>query len=244
MKRTISFSQNDGYSQSQRSRPNPVRTKKSFKKPSRVSSSVQRAVDRALSRRSETKMCSNISYELGLTTLSYGSLYKAPTPAQGVGDQQRIGNKVHPVGLSVKTMYHLTSTTATECWVRQLVLQVHEGSEITDAEVLASLFEGTAGQDIAADGTLKDSLRKINRQRFRVLKDDQLILAAEGHNNRVAWTKNYYKLGGTMTFHDNVAAQPVHDRYVIITIPMEADGDESVGTTIELSYAMDFYYKE
>lgn len=206
-----------------------------------MSAAVERAVEKLIKKNTETKIVTNNNYELGLTTLSTGTVYDIVTPLNGSGANQRVGNRIQPVGIGIKTLYH--TLTSTEALVRQLVLEVKQGYEITNTEVLSSLFESQSGADIGVDGTLRDAMRKVNREMFRVLKDDVLIFA-NATAERTKMTRHYFKLSGEMIFSDINSTLGQNKRYVVVTLPMEADGDESLGQTIEFSYNFDFYYKD
>lgn len=170
-----------------------------------------------------------------------------PHPAQGPGSNERIGNKIKPTGLSANVLFN--NNTSENLWVRYMILKINQATE-TDAVILDNLLEGFNGQDTAGDGSLKDLIRKINRETVVVMKDEIFELGGTGsgantQTTSVATRKNYFKLKTPdMTFQDNVSNNPQNFRYITAYMVRRADGDEVLGEVIEVSYNLDFYYKE
>jgi len=80
-------------------------------------------------------------------------------------------------------------------YVRMLVLEVHEGQK-SNQEIEADLYEGTNDQDVAGSGTLVDQVRPINREEFRVIKDELIHLSPREQDMGVASRVFKTKLSG------------------------------------------------
>lgn len=205
-------------------------------------SDLEAAVSKIINRKRETKFKTYVENEIQVNSLS--GIYVRNYPqdlALGPANNERNGNKINPVGIGIRCACHNNASTA--MWLRILVLEVFDGHSTT-AEIIGNLFEGTAGQDVTTDGLTPILIRKVNREQFRVLRDEVLSFPGGSEQPGKAQVfKHYSKLGGTMTYHDEDQAFP-DKRHVVCWQALEADGDESLGSVVETSVALDFYYKD
>jgi len=182
--------------------------------------------------------------ELQLSTLSGSGayVYRWPIPPVGASSNERIGNKIKTTGLSMK--YLLYNPSGVACWVRVLVLKVKEGRQLSDTEIVQELFDGGSAQDVGPAGTLPDLIKRINRERFTVMADKIELVDVSNGGQKVATGTFWRKLNTDMIFADEIQDEAVNQRHVVVFVPLEADGDESLGSTIELTHTMSMYYKD
>jgi len=236
MKRQVTVD-GGGYSKRQKKNPKVYR-----KDTGKMSYGLQRAVNEAILKRSETKMITRNFEEYPSNTLAGNAhVLSYPTPVQGAASFNRIGNKISKVGLVTRLLLNNNSTV--HMYVRMLVLEVHEGQK-SNQEIEADLYEGTNDQDVAGSGTLVDQVRPINREEFRVIKDELIHLSPREQDMGVASRVFKTKLSGQMVFHDSGAALPVAKRYVCVLIIREAPNDVNMGNFVEYSMGQDFIFKE
>ena len=169
-------------------------------------------------------------------------------PQQNDGAASRDGNKIHPVGLKIQTVYDQAG--GERLWVRQLILLVHDGKGQDDASVMNTLFESTAAGitgDIIPTGTVQDVIRKPNRERFTCLRDDivKLVPGSSGSpQHSCEWLKRYIKFprGSETVFSNDSDTQPSNNRIVMVVLPMHVDG--AGNENVDVTYRMDYYYKD
>lgn len=213
-----------------------------------VPTATRTAMQRAIASARETKMSSFASSEVGLTTLvTTNQVYNWNYPASGSDSNQRVGNKVSPTGASLRMVLRNNSSQTILC--RVIVFKVLAGTSKSNQEVWDNLLEQSDGTDGPPSATLGNFIRKVNRESFKVLKDDVLTLGYEtagysSPNPRAVIYKNYFKLSGTDVFHDKGFEPPVNNRLCWAVLPLRADGDESTGESLEMSFACDYYYKD
>lgn len=238
-------SSSEGYSRGSR--------RKSFKKnggykgKNQMSTNVRAIVRQELSRTQETKYIKTQQSEVLMNTLTNAYIFSLDYPLQGVGPANRIGNQIEERGIAVKTLYQ--KPAGDSVWVRQLLLMLKEGGRMTDSVALSVLFESTASGvtgNIPASGTMQDIIRKTNREEITVLRDEIVKLGSQNGNADCQWTKHYIKYPhGTMaSFTNDPADVPVTPRFVMVCLPLEADGDEGLGQNVELSYVFDYYFRD
>lgn len=219
--------------------------KKTKAKPTVPASMLAKAVRRELYKQSETKHVNIIGDEVSLSTIASGTglpLISQPYPAVGPEPNERIGNKIQPVGFSFKAVYW--NQYSYPVMVRRMIIKVQDGT-LSNTEILSNLFEGvTANVDAADGGSMQFLLRKINREGFTCLKDDLITLGINNGGSSLISDKCYVKLTGSQSYRENAATHAMNDRIVVVHLAREGDGDESTGSTIEFSYACDFYYKD
>lgn len=206
---------------------------------------VRTIVQNAIYRESETKMVSAFNNENFVNTIAADvTIHAVPTPAQGVATHERIGNKIKGVGIGSKLLLH-NNAGNTPCWVRCSLLEVFDG-QMTDTEIKSDLFEGTGDSTVSIDGNLVNIIKKYDREFYRVLKDEVIPLHGNTDTDSVKIVSFYKKLKGQeMKFNDQFANQPVGtSRFVWVLYAREADGDEDLGTNVEITSHLDYYFKE
>lgn len=242
------YSQTETYSQTDAAGTKKSRKglrKKSFSKPKMQAGTITKLIRKELYKQAETKHVTQFGSEVTINTLSTGSgihLLSQPYPGVGSSIHQRIGNKIQPVGFSWKAVYHNNNTSEYQ-YVRRLIIQIQDG-EKDNADVTGELFEGTANNDSYDVGNVDSLIRKVNREGFKVLKDDVFDFSPSDGGRRVVIDKCYVKLRGSQMYRDAGVTHAMNDRIVVVHIGRESDADEGIGSVVELSYAMDFYFKD
>lgn len=182
--------------------------------------------------------------EANLSTLSANGayVYRWPVPPVGASSNERIGNKIKMTGLSAK--YLIYNPSSVTIWVRMLVLRVKEGRQLTDTEIVNELYDGGSAQDVGPAGTLPDLIKRINKERFTVLQDKIETIDISNGGQKVAVGTYWRRFNTDMIFADEILDEAVNQRYVMVVVPLEADGDESLGSNFELTHTLSMYYKD
>lgn len=218
--------------------------KRTYNKPTLPPGMLAKAIKKELYKQAETKCVNAYGSEVGISSIATGTgltLNSQPYPAVGADNHQRVGNKIQPVGFSFNSVYW--NSYAYPVFVRRLIIQVYDG-EKSNSEILNELFEGTSNNDSYDVGAIDALIRKTNREGFKCLKDDIIEMGINNGGKSIAVRKCYVKLSGSQTYRDAGVTHATNDRIVVIHLAREGDGDESTGSTIEMSYAMQFYYKD
>lgn len=237
MKRTVTI--DNGPSKRFKTSKNAKATRRSL-----VPQATRSAIQRAISAARETKMVTVNVSEQAISSLTPSfTMYRYPVPNAGSSVHERVGNKISPVGLKLTFLLH-NNNGSYEQYVRLLLIAIPDG-QIADTNVTGAPFESN-GNDATPSGYLHDLIRKTNREEFKVLKDWVVPLGTTTGGQRIFHDKHYIKLGHTpdMVFMDSQPREPQNTRYALLVLNRESDADESVGSSIELSFAMDFYYKD
>lgn len=212
--------------------------------PKGVSAPMRRVVEDAIYRASETKVVCAVASEQSVNTIGAVSVFSVPVPSDGAKGNERIGNKVRCVGIGSKLMFHNNNTSET-IWVRAALLEVKNG-QMTNSQIQSNLFEGTSDQTVGEAGNQFELIRKLDKEYFTVLRDECIPLGPKAESEGIKFLQYYANLKGKdMKFNDSVAIQPVGtSRYVWIVMAREGDADEGIGSVIECTYSLDFYFKE
>lgn len=248
MKRMLSESAH--YESSQPTTKKTYYGPKTYRKKTQAKSSVpysllSKIVKKELKKATETKHVHVAGVESTINTISSGSglnFISQPYPTVGAGPTERVGNKISPVGMSWKGVYY--NAHAYPIIVRRLIVQVEDGEQ-SNSNILLNLFEGDGNNiDTSATGSMHDLVRKVNREGYKVLKDDLIDMGINNGGKSMEVSKVYVKLTGTQTYREAASTHAVNDRIVVIHIAREGDGDESTGSTVEMTSQMDLYYKD
>lgn len=224
-------------------RTRPTYKKRPYVKP--TTAQVRSIVQKAIYRESETKMASVANSEMYINTIAASpAVILVPTPSPGTAGNQRVGNKVKGVGIGSKLLLH-NNASNTACWVRCSLLEVFDG-QMSDEEIKNGMFEGIADSTIGVVGEVGDVIRKYDREIYRVLKDEIVPLNGLNDPGAVHIVNFYKKLSGQeMKFNDQFANAPTgSSKFVWVVYARQANNDESVGTNLELTYSLDYYFKE
>lgn len=225
-----------------------LKRQKSFyaRKPVTVPASVRKAVKAAVNRSRETKMVTNYANEKLINSINASPyLYAFPTPDQGPGSHQRIGNRITPVSLKASVLLHNNSSGGSaDHYVRLMLVKITPGLT-EDGEVFTDFFEGTNGLDTTLNGGVTDMIRPPNKEYLKVISDEVIHLTSYDGGSKVAIRHFDVKIGGEMVFRDNTGGlQPLEARYAFILINREADADEGIGSNVELSHSQVMFYKD
>lgn len=197
----------------------------------------------------ETKMISNYVAESVINTVSASGayVYNFPAPALGTSANQRIGNKIDGVGIKCNLLFN--SNASLPILVRMLILAIPQGTNYTDGEVIANLYDlsipatsvETSG---APTGRVTDINRQINRGELKVIRDQVVPLNSNTVDYSFAQRELYVRTPGRITYPDSDITNPMSTRYVLVLVPRQANDDESTGNTVEVSYVLTTYFKD
>lgn len=202
--------------------------------------SINALVNKAIARTRETKMVTAHTPETGINTLVGSYAFSCPVPAVGAESNKRVGNKIDPTGMALKMLFH--NNTSTSVLVRAVVCEVFDAQQ-TNAQIVETFFE-TTGYDAGVDGTLNDLIRKVNREEVKVMSDEIINLGVLDAGDNVKIVKKWFKLNKQMVFGDSRNIDPITSRYALFLIARQANSDESTGSSLEVSFDFDFYYKD
>lgn len=168
-----------------------------------------------------------------------------PNLQVGSDSDSRDGNSVNLQKIRTNIVYHNQGTTlGSKVYVRELLLRVDAGRFQTDAQVVANIFEGTV--DTAILGDLTDMVKTINQEGIKVmhdkvfqLSDDQATGTLGANASHSIVRKMNDKL---LTYRDSGSADPVNDRYLLLTFLATADGASD--TIVQVTTMNRMWYKD
>lgn len=210
--------------------------------------SIYNTVKRINWKNRETKMISNYVAEQNINTLSTVAFVQGfPSPALGTSANQRVGNKIDGVGIKANILFN--SNASLPVLVRMLILGIPQGTNYTDGEITANLFDlsipGTSGEVSAAPtGRVTDINRQINRNEIKVIRDQVVPLNSNTVDYSFGQRQLYVRTPGRIVFPDSDFTNQMSMRYVLVLIPRQANDDESLGSTVEVSFALTTYFKD
>ncbi len=193
----------------------------------------------------EVKTSSSSSTEVALTTGVVPTYFDFPNMANGTEVNERIGNEITVTRIEAKVLYHNNGTTQNSRPVaREMILLVSGGRYQTDAQLTDNLFEGAV--DSGPLGTPQDLLRTLNTDGIRVLSD-RLIkmgpLGVDAPAEVVKYTQISKVMNKKMIYRDSGTATPVHDRYVLVILPVDPAADGALHT-FEVNTNLRFFYTD
>lgn len=208
---------------------------------------VTRAIRVANWKSRETKMLNVYLDEINLSTIVAGDVRPFPTPALGTAANQRMGNKIDGVGMKLSVIFN--NNASTPVYIRLLILKVRQGDVFNDTAVLQNLLDlsspGTSPETSGGPtGRLSDLNRQINRNEFTVIRDKLICMDGDGQDTGVASEVIYFRTPGRVTYGDSDWLQPISPRYVFVTMCRQANSDENLGSTVEMTYAATNYFKD
>jgi len=182
--------------------------------------------------------------EGSLNTLSLPmSFTEISSVAQGTSASTRNGNQIIARGLNVVGVARNNSTSTT--WLRMLLVGYDTGIDISDPEIFAPLSSGAPATPLTVTG-LNTIYTPIFTPRFRVFADQRFCLGpATGVDGKdTVFLKRYIKLNKKIMFDANTGGQNNQNyRYALVFFCATAD-DDSIGTTMELSYQGEFLFAD
>lgn len=236
--------------------PRPTKRARIASKPKGkyVSVPTRTAIQRAISAARETKECHVNLTEVLLSTIGGNAgagayIFTCPVPNPGTTVVGRIGNRINPISLNIKMMFHNNSGTLINA--RVVVMRVKQGNAITNTGVASGIFNSaTGGQDLTIQGDLSDLIRTIDSSQNAVMYDQVIPLGyiAVGYASaqpKIAIRSIKLKPLTSMVFEDGEAVtDPALNRYVLMVIPRNANGDEDTGSSLEFTYFMEMKFKD
>lgn len=175
-----------------RRRPRRVRPQGGRGRPARLSAPMRAAVRRIVSRAQETKLCTalvenNVEHNSSVGVLDYYRVL--PNLYQGVAEYQRIGDRVHPVSLTVRGTCAIDRTYVNgnrPICVRIMVLalksarswQMVQSQWPAATTRLLKMNDEGGTENIAFSGSPNDLYYPVNRDLFQVLGERFIKLSA------------------------------------------------------------------
>ena len=170
--------------------------------------------------------------------------------ADGVGPQQRIGNRSTLESFTGQILYHNNGTTnGDNVWIREMIVKVPGGHSVSDAEIQSAFYQGTGvsnPDEAAGNLDLSDIVNKLNSDMFQVMLDKTFKLAPlnVGNGGAHMTQRTFAKRDRMMLKYDDGTNQdPSNVRYVYMVYVRVADND-SVGPNVELTYQFESKYKD
>ena len=170
--------------------------------------------------------------------------------ADGAPANQRIGNRATLESYTGEILYHNNGTTLSDnVWVREMIVKVPGGHNVSDAEIQAAFYDGSgtpADDDAAGNLDLSDVVTKLNQDHFQVVLDKTFKLApltlgnGASHMTRRTFAKTDRMM---LKFDDSTNQDPSNVRYVYMVYVRVANND-SIGPNVELTYQFQSKYKD
>lgn len=200
---------------------------------------------RMMMREAETKMIGIENAEPNLGTDDQGTVFlNLDTPAQGVDNEQRIGDKIKSVGLQVK--YTLASQTANDDILCRVIIAMVKQDEFNNINS-GILLNVNNDPVVPTANALIDVHRSVNRKQFeRVLYDKVHRIGAVGSGNTSSYTfrTKYFKLAKRRTFPVDANNESEHDNLRIFFITRVPNQTAPVGRDIAIRLFTRYYYKD
>jgi len=184
--------------------------KRSYRRVTRkpkVSKPVKNYVQRAISRRQENKETTTFGLNQPILTVASSTptaISLLPTPVQGTGDSDRIGNEIHVQKLVVSGFVNLTAYSATNnptapapLWVKMWIVSAKNINTNTFSNTLAaSSFFQTSNSSTNFQSTIRDMLLPVNPDLFTVHRSKLFKIGAGS-------SSDYSPSTGTSAMFDN-----------------------------------------
>lgn len=158
-----------------------------------------------------------------------------------------VGQRVLPRGISLRYVVNNNSTQYGVI-VRMLVLKNKLGRNYTAYRAGTDIFEDQTN-NYSTTGTLYDITRRINKDRYIVLKDQTMRLgysAVDGSSfkNGKLWIplKGQFQYDGAAIVFG--AANPETMNPLVLILAARADNDVALGEVVECTLNSTFYYKD
>lgn len=202
-------------------------------RPNKKSVSV---IQRANVMGARTKYVDIVSTESTTTQATAGLQLSWGQIVAGTGNNERTGNDILTTAIGFKMCLQNNSSTNPST-IRVILVELLAGRNLSDADAASILFEGsgtgTSDTDVAEQGDLSDIVRKVNREEFKVLKDQTIFLGAQvvaGVNTGVAYLNFYKKIGKRHRHRSEVTQHPSNGRYMLFVIARDPANDTGTAT--------------
>jgi len=183
--------------------------------------------------------------EVAMNTLSASvSFTELSGPAQGTGGLNRVGNEILAKSMHVTGVIRNNSNSTT--WVRGIIVGFGPELDTADPELFMQLSSGTPSTPLTITGLnmiyTPLALSKVKvfwDRRFKVGGSTTLDGSdTQFFNKKVNLNDKKIKFDGTLAGEGNQTY-----RYAVVFLCATAD-DDSIGTTLELSYQSEFGFTD
>jgi len=187
-----------------------------------------------------TKFSQALHTEVALLNASNPVYFDFPNPTPGAQENSRLGNTIKCKSLHVDLLLNNNSaSTASGMLVRAVLLEVKAGNSFSNSDITNNLFEPTASgtQDVTAYLDIKDISATFNREPFRVLFDEVIIVSPSGPASTNAGIAQFhYSLNRErlLRYQDGDSSSPNLNRYTVLLLARAAAND-GAAITVEAS---------
>lgn len=220
---------------------NTFTTKKKYTPRRKTTTNFATRVKAVINKTSETKNSVFVGTEIASSTLTSPATYhNLNTLYQGTDKQNRIGQSVN--GMLMDIRGSIMSPHQTPIFHKIFVLEKNFQSD-----PLVDMLEDNTGNFAPAGQDLSAIYARINTHKYRVLgtkvlKTGSLSSSANGANAAQLFNMTV-KTPGKYDFDDNVN-NPQKRQIVLLMISRRADNDETLGSSVELTYNCKWYFKD
>lgn len=209
---------------------------------------VQKATTKALMKQSETKFKATEldAQPIGPDDACY-IFDSLSSIAQGIDNEQRIGDRIIGTGIQLKYMFECTSANPINYLVRMMLISCREGEfgATTDNFLVNASNEPLA--PVANDNM--DVVRSLNRKEYKVLLDRNFSISSQttstGNGVGVRYGTKFFKFKHNRAFKQDANSTSEDDNLRLIIIVRDVGGGAvSAGNDIALTVNARYYYKD
>lgn len=212
------------------------------KKPASKAPATKAYVKAVVNRNIETKFYDAQKIESSSTTLASPMWIDDIMNAQQfTGTHQIFGQYVQKRGFHIRYTLHNNSDKLVFC--RVLVMYNKIGRNYTAYRAGTDIFEDGFA-NYSTNGTLYDIQRKINKDRYTVLRDVTHKLGTSAAEATSALARKMWIPAAGKARYEQGANGPELNNLVVLVISARADNDVTLGDTIECTVNTTFYYKD
>lgn len=189
--------------------------------------------------------------EFNINTLAAPQYLDLPNVNVGGQSNNRTGNKITTRALECRFTLHNNGTGNNSCAVRCMLLEVKGGAYQSNTNITNELFEPTnnGGQDTTWSGDLRDICFKTNREAFKVLKEEVIVLSGAnsssvGNGTDAECFRHWYVPNKKVIhYHDDTAAAQANVRYTMCFLARGMEND-AANTDVECVAANGIYFTD
>lgn len=201
-------------------------------------------VNRVINRKIETKNFEQEKIETSSNTVGIPMFLDTIQAVNNfTGTHTLIGQECENRGVLARLALHNNSTHTV--FARVLIMHNKLGVNYTSYRSGTDIFDAN-GSNPSMTGTLYDITRRINNDRYRVLRDKTYRLGPLNSNNdggNATYAKMWIPMKGKAKFEET-ATSPETNNLVALVITARADNDVSLGDVVECTFNTTYYFKD
>lgn len=202
---------------------------------------ARRTAKSVIMRLAETKAHWQHANEVNLNTFTGHVAYDPLAPAEGSGNEERIGTEIMPTGLHIRGVLHNNGNKAN--YVRIVVVRSTTRQNVGAGDFFSSATGN--GQDITAVTGVDKMYWPIHQKAHKVLYDRVIKLEQVAETGNTQTFQKWIKMSGKVRFDGNsTGVESVTPRYHIVYMASQAADDTVLGENVELSALHRFFYKD